>query len=99
MRRIRLRELKPELREEVLVLAREMHYERTVKASSSLSFLFRLYQEEKAKKRRSRKLLKKAEHLILKVAGLHHDSSGHAGPDRGGKGESRKKGRVVKSED
>ncbi len=78
MCRIKIRELKPKLREEVQELAREMNYERTLKASSSLSFLFRLYEEEKAKKSRSRKLLKKAEKMILKLAGLHHDSQSGA---------------------
>jgi hypothetical protein len=72
LKRMKVRELEPALRDEVLELAKEMDYERTIKASSNLHFLYVLYQSEKKKRRKSREALKKAENLIMTIATLQH---------------------------
>ena len=71
LKKIKIGSLEPALQEEVFQLAREMEYESAIKSSSNLHFLFKIYQAEKVKRRRSEKLLKKAENLILRLATLH----------------------------
>lgn len=73
LKKLRLDQLEPSLRKEVLELALEMGQETTLVATSDLHFLFRVYQAEKAKDERSREMLRKAENLILKLSSLHHD--------------------------
>jgi hypothetical protein len=70
LRRMRVRQLEPELMKEVLEFAGETGYEGTLKASSRLNILLDIYNAEKAKEKRSRKMLKKAEKLIMKLASL-----------------------------
>lgn len=70
LRRIKLAHLAPELLESVLELAGESGYEVTVTASSNLEFLFSIYQAEKAKRKKETRRLKKAEKLILRLAGF-----------------------------
>ncbi len=71
LKRIKIGSLEPALQEEVFQLAREMEYESAIKSSSNLHFLFKIYQAETVKRRRSEKLLRKAEDLILRLATLH----------------------------
>jgi len=49
-----------------------MGYEGTVDASSRLHILLDIYNAEKAKEKRSKRMLRKAESLIMKLAGLHY---------------------------
>jgi predicted RNA binding protein YcfA (HicA-like mRNA interferase family) len=76
LRRIKISSLEPALQEEVFQFAREMEYESAIKSSSNLHFLFKIYQAEKVKRRRSEKLLRKAEDLILRLATLHQGRVG-----------------------
>ncbi len=72
LRRIRVSQLEPELRREVLEFAGEMGYEGTVNASSRLHILLDIYNAEKAREKKSKRVLRKAERLIMKLAGLHY---------------------------
>jgi len=72
LRKMRLGELVPDLRQQVIELASQMNYEITLKASSSLYFLFELYQTEKLKEEKSQDQLKKAEELIVRLETLQH---------------------------
>ncbi|MEW6722821.1 MAG: hypothetical protein AB1324_06165 [Candidatus Micrarchaeota archaeon] len=72
LKRIKLAQLDPQLMDEVITLAGEHGYEVTITASSSAHFLFRLYQAEKKREKKSLKRLKRAEKLIMKLAGLYH---------------------------
>jgi hypothetical protein len=72
LRKMKLGELVPDLRQQVIELASRMNYETTLKASSSLYFLFELYQAEKAKEEKSQDALKKAEDLIIRLETLQH---------------------------
>ncbi len=76
LKRIKIGQLDPELLTSVMELAEEHGYEVTITASSDLHFLFRIYQAERVKQKRNLKRLKKAENLILRLAGLslHHDA-------------------------
>ncbi|MFN7991056.1 MAG: hypothetical protein U0R44_02755 [Candidatus Micrarchaeia archaeon] len=77
LRRIKIGQLSPDLLEGVLELAQEHGYEITLTSLSDLHFLFRIYQAEKVKEKKSLKKLRKAEDLILRLAGmysLHHDA-------------------------
>ncbi len=75
LKRIRVSQLEPELRREVLEFAGEMGYEGTVNASSRLHILLDIYNAEKAKEKRSKRMLRKAENLIMKLAGLHYGTA------------------------
>ena len=70
LRKIRMRELPPEIQLEVQELSKELHYEGTIKSSSSLQFLYELYQAQKEKK--DEKALKRAEKMIMSLATLSH---------------------------
>lgn len=70
LRKMRVGELEPGLQKEVIEFAGEMGYEGTLKSSSRLHILLDIYNAEKVKEKRSRKALKKAEKLIMKLAGL-----------------------------
>jgi len=72
LKSIRMNNLEPGLQREVLALADELGYERTIKAESSLAFLFELYGTERVKRDRAK--LRRAESLILKLATLHHET-------------------------
>lgn len=72
LRKIRINQLEPDLRNEVLEFAGEMGYEGTVNASSRLHILLDIYNAEKAKEKKSKRMLRKAENLIMKLAGLHY---------------------------
>jgi len=72
LRKMKLGELVPDLRQQVIELASQMNYETTLKASRSLYFLFELYQAEKAKEEKSQDQLKKAEDLIIRLETLQH---------------------------
>ncbi len=76
LKRIKVGQLDPELLTSVMELAEEHGYEVTITASSDLHFLFKIYQAEKVKQRKNLKRLKKAENLILRLAGLslHHEA-------------------------
>ncbi len=77
LKRIKVSQLAPDLLTSVMELAEEHGYEVTITASSDLHFLFKIYQAEKVKQKRDLKKLKKAENLILRLAGLyslHHES-------------------------
>jgi predicted RNA binding protein YcfA (HicA-like mRNA interferase family) len=78
LKRIKIGELAPELRHEVLQLAIEMGHEATITASSRADVLLKLYRTEKAKEKKSQKRLKKAEELILAVSSLQFDRSQQA---------------------
>ncbi|MFH1222078.1 MAG: hypothetical protein V1492_03265 [Candidatus Micrarchaeota archaeon] len=73
LRKTRVGELEPRLQDEIVQLASDMGYERTVVANSNLSFLFDIYQAEKVKKNRSAARLKKAEKMIMKLAELKQE--------------------------
>ncbi len=66
-------ELDPALQSEIAALARELGQDTAITASSSLHFLVKLYEAEKAKERGREKALKRAEELILRLSSLHHD--------------------------
>ncbi len=72
LKKIRLGMLEPELQREVAELASELGYEATITAESNLHFLFRIYQAEREKEKRSARALKKAESLILRLSSLQH---------------------------
>jgi hypothetical protein len=72
LKKIRLEMLEPDLQREITELAAEMGYEATIASSSSLHFLYKIYQTEKARGERSAKALKKAEDMILRLSSLHH---------------------------
>jgi predicted RNA binding protein YcfA (HicA-like mRNA interferase family) len=72
LRKIRISQLEPGLRDEVLEFAGEMGYEGTLNASSRLHILLEIYNAEKAKEKKSKRMLRKAENLIMKLAGLHY---------------------------
>lgn len=74
IRKVRLGQLEPELQKELLEFASEIGYESTVKTSGRLDFLWKFYQAEKVKERRSKKMLKKAENLILRLESLRHEA-------------------------
>lgn len=73
LKRMKLRQLEPALQREILEFAEQMGYETTITASSNLHFLLKLYKAEMAKEKKSRKALKKAEELILRLSSLHYD--------------------------
>jgi hypothetical protein len=84
LKRVKIAQLEPELLQGVLELAQEHGYEVTVTSLSDLHFLFRIYQAEKAKEERSLQL-KKAEDLILRLAGLyslHHEAERRQAKER-----------------
>jgi len=72
LKKIRVSMLEPQLQREITELVAEMGYETTITASSNLHFLFKIYQAEKAKEKRSVKALKKAEDMILRLSSLHY---------------------------
>lgn len=74
LRKTRVGELEPRLQEEIVQLASNLGYERTIASNSNLSFLFDIYQAEKVKKNRGNAQLKKAEKMIMRLATLKHDS-------------------------
>lgn len=73
-RKIRITQLEPELQKEILEFAGLIGHETTVKTSGRLEFLYKFYQAEKAKEKRSRRMLRKAERLILKLESLRHET-------------------------
>ena len=73
LRRIRISQLEPSLAREIVDFARESGYEATITSETSLGFLFRIYQAEKVKERKSGEALRKAEDLIMRLSSLHHD--------------------------
>jgi len=73
LRKLKLEQLEPALRREILEFAATMGYEATITSSSSMHFVFELYQAERAKEKKSRESLEKAEDLILRLSSLHHD--------------------------
>jgi hypothetical protein len=92
LKKMKIRELEPTLQDEVLELAKEMDYERTVKASSNLHFLYVLYKSEKKKRRKSREALKKAESLIMTIATLQHTERAIVSDGKGKRKKRRMKG-------
>jgi len=74
LRKLKLGRLDPALQNEIVDFADEMGYERTITSEDSLHFIFRIYQAEKAKEKRSRRMLKKAEDLIMKLASLQYET-------------------------
>lgn len=78
LKKIRIGELEPGLRDEVLRLATEMEHEVTITSASRADVLLKLYRAERAKEKRSLKRLKKAEKLILAISTLHLDSTRRA---------------------
>ena len=70
LRKIRMRELPPEIQTQVQEISKELHYEGTIKSSSSLHFLYELYQAQKEKT--DEKALRKAEKMIMSLATLSH---------------------------
>ncbi len=87
LKKISLKHLEPSLQREIIEFATEMNHETTITSSSNLNFLFKIYQAEKAKKKGSLKVLKKAEDIILRLNTLQYsktrDDSARARTDRG----------------
>lgn len=72
LKKTRVRELDSTLRKEVFELALELGNETTITTKSNLHFVFELYQKERVKDKKSRKMLKKAERIIATLAALNH---------------------------
>ena len=72
LKKIRIDQLEPALQKEIYDFATLMGKENTITSSSNLNFLYKIYQSERLKEKRDLKRLKKAEKLILKLAGLRH---------------------------
>ena len=71
LRKIKLGQLEPGLQQEILQFASEMGYETTISSSTSVHFIYTLYESERAKERKDRKALRKAEDLIMRLSSLH----------------------------
>jgi hypothetical protein len=75
LKRIKIAQLEPELLAGVLEIAEEHGYEVTITASSDLGFLYQIYKAENARRKKDLKRLKKAQDMIMRLAGaysLHH---------------------------
>ncbi len=102
LKRIKISQLQPDLLEGVLELAEEHGYEITITSLSDVHFLFRIYQSEKIKQKKDLKRLKKAEDLILRLAGvysLHHDEERRKEKERQDTDEKRPKARPLALEE
>jgi predicted RNA binding protein YcfA (HicA-like mRNA interferase family) len=71
LKKIKMRELEPELQEEIQNIAKTLNPEQAIKSTSSLHFLYELCQAEKEKHADS-ETLKKAEKLVYQLATLSH---------------------------
>ena len=100
LRKIRISQLDPALLDNVLELAADHGFEFTFASSGDLDFLFRIYQAEKVKNKRGNKELKRAENLILTLAGLYFGAEARAGGERTRSEEKRQKPRfdILESE-
>ncbi|MDD5172338.1 MAG: hypothetical protein PHF60_04870 [Candidatus ainarchaeum sp.] len=97
LKKIKIGELDPELRHEVLELATEMGHETTITSSSRADVLLRLYRAEKAKEKKSQKRLKKAEKLILAVSSLQFNRSQAVAREEEKKGKARIPGAAIEA--
>ena len=66
LKKIKVRDLQPKIQQEVLDFANQIGYEKTIRSNSNLTFLVKIYNQQKAKRNKSK--LKKAEKMILKLA-------------------------------
>lgn len=73
LKRMKMRQLEPELIREVVAFARESGYETAISSGSSLGFLLRIYQSEKVKEERGEKALRKAADLIMRLSFLQQE--------------------------
>ncbi|HSB46622.1 MAG TPA: hypothetical protein VLD37_01310 [Candidatus Bilamarchaeum sp.] len=71
LRKMKLSSIEPALANEIIEFAQSVGYEATITSDTSLGFLVKIYKAERAKERRGRKALQKAENLILKLSSLH----------------------------
>ncbi len=74
LKKMKINKIETDLHKEILEFVEEFGQERTVRSSSSLHFLYKIYQAEKIKEKRSKKRLKKAEELIMKLTSLHYEA-------------------------
>jgi hypothetical protein len=75
LKRIKISELDPTLKQEVTELVQLMGHESAIRSSDSLDLMYTLYRAEKAKERKNRKVLKQAEDMIMRLSSLHYEST------------------------
>jgi hypothetical protein len=76
LKRMKVGELEPLLQKELIEIATGLSGECTLTKASSVHAFYRMYAEEKAKEKKNRRMLRKAEEMISRLASLnlHHDA-------------------------
>ncbi len=74
LRRMRFGTIEPGLQDQVKEVALELGHEGAISSRTSLHFLLRLYNEEKAREKGRKEALRKAEDLILRLSSLHYEA-------------------------
>jgi hypothetical protein len=70
LKKVKIRQLDPIIQSEAIEIAKELGIERSIKATSTLHFLYQNCCNEEAKERKSRERLQKAKNIILSLAAL-----------------------------